>query len=182
MRQYDEALSKTTAAFSKHVEPLICKKWSLDFVHACEGKADGLDRALDYRHSIDYLLFKGGRMFGLANRVLFRREYTDKITLRKKRINIVTKEETPSDYLKFKTAIEDKDAYPEYFCVACVVDDVLVNCVAVQTADLIKFIDETNPPLRTNTDADKNQTQEYFLFDWRDMKKRGYKVWILQAA
>ena len=180
MRQYNKDLSRSVKMFNRHVEPLIRKEWQVEFIHACEGKEDGLDGALDHRHSIDYLLFKGGRMHGLANRILFKKKSANKITLRKKRINRETKEETPSDYLKLKKAIEEKDAYPEYFCVACVVDDVLVSCVTVQTVDLIKFIDETNPPIYKNIDEDKNQIQEYYCFDWRDMKKSGYKVWKLQ--
>lgn len=171
MRQYDKALTKSARAFRKHIAPLLKQKLKLDKIISCEDKNSATKRDLDYKHCIDYQLFKGGRMCGLANRILFRAELNHKFTLRKSRSN-----GTPTEHEKIKAAIENGGIYPELFCISCVVGDLVQSCAIVRTADLIKFIAETNPPTKTNTDRDKNQTQEYFCFDWRDLQKHGYNV------
>lgn len=175
MRQYNQALKKSTHAFQNFVEPLLKEKLpSLTDIFSCENELTPAEQALDYHSCIDYLLlFKGGRMYGLANRILFRAELNHKFTLRKSRSN-----GTPTEYQKLKAAMNN-GIFPKVICVSCVVDNALKSCAIVRTADLMKFIAETNPPTRTNTDYDKNQTQEYFCFDWRDMKQQGYNVWIL---
>ena len=174
MRQYDRALTKSARAFRNHIVPILKQKLKLDKIISCEDKNSATKRDLDYKHCIDYQLFKGGRICGLANRILFRAELNHKITLRKSR-----SDGTPTEHEKIKSAIENGGIYPELFCVSCIVANSVKSCALIRTADLMKFIEETNPPTRTNTDHDKNQTQEYFCFDWRDMLQCGYNVWIL---
>lgn len=174
LRQYNQALNKSTLAFQHFIEPLLKEKLQIADIFSCENEHTPAVQALDYHSCIDYLLlFKGGRMCGLANRILFRDELNHKITLRKSRSN-----GKPTEYQKLKAAMNN-GIYPKVICVSCVADNALKSCAIVRTADLMKFIEETNPPTRTNYDTDKNQTQEYFCFDWRDMQKHGYYMLIL---
>ena len=181
MNSVDRALTKSQQAFIEYVEPLIRQKLQPEYLHRCEGHKHGLEAKLDRDYCVDYIIFKGGRMHGLASRISFRRQAMHEMTLRKTRINPETGEEKPSEYFKYKAAIKSGGAYPEYFCTACFDNDELLTCTFGLVADLIAFIDETTPPLKRN-DSDKYQWQDYFVVDLRDMKKRGYKLWTLKAA
>lgn len=174
MRQYNNFLSKSARAFRKHIAPLLKQKWSLDRIISCEGQQSLEAQKDDYEHCIDYRLFKGGRQCGLANRILFKLKYKNKITLRKSRSN-----GRATEYQKLKTAVKSGGIYPEIFCVSCVVGDEIKSCTAVRTQDLLKFIDETHPPTAISYDRDKKQSQEYFYFDVSQMIQKGYHVWIL---
>ena len=174
MRQYTKQLTKSAVAFRKHIAPILKKKCGVEKIVSCEGGQSPAQRDADYQQCIDYQLFKGGRRIGLANRILFRAEYKDKITLRKARSN-----GKPTEYQKLKSAVENNGTYPEFFCISCVVDDEVKSCIIFRTSDLLKFIDETDPPVRTNYDSDKQQRQDFYCFDWAELLRQGYKVWIL---
>lgn len=176
MNSVDRALTKSQQAFIDYVEPLIRQKLQPEYLHRCEGHKQGLEAKLDRDYGCDYLIFKGGRLHGLASRVSFRKQAMHEMTLRKTRINPDTGEKKPSEYFKYKNS-ED----PKYFCFACIDNGELLTCTLGYVADLIAFIDETNPPLKRN-DSDKYQWQDYFIVDLLDMKKRGYKLWSLTAA
>lgn len=85
MNSVDKALTKSQQAFIEYVEPLIRQKLQPEYMHRCEGIAHGLEQDLDREHGCDYLIFKGGRMLGLASRVRFRRQAMHEMTLRKTR-------------------------------------------------------------------------------------------------
>lgn len=170
---YDKDLSKSAKAFEDHVAPLLKRKLKLEKIIACEDKQNDAERVLDYNACIDYLISRGEHVSGLASRVSFKPEYKDKLTLRKARSN-----GRPTEYQKLEDAI-DAGIYPKIFCAACVVDDELVSCAVVQTIDLLNFIDRYKPPIKTNFDRDKKQSQAYFVVDLLEMEQLKYPVHFL---
>ena len=170
---YDKDLSKSAKAFEDHVAPLLKRKLKLEKIIACEDKQNDAERVLDYNACIDYLLYKGGHVTGLASRISFKPDYKNKLTLRKERSN-----GRPTEYQKLEGAIKS-GIYPKIFCAACVVLDELVSCAVVQTTDLLNFIDRYKPPTKTNFDCDKKQSQAYFVVDLLEMEQLKYPVHFL---
>ena len=173
MDGYKQALKQSKRAFVKHVAPLIRRQWKVKYIHPCEGKDSGLDGTLDRKHGIDYQLFKDGVSRGLASRILFKRNFAHVFTLRHSR-----DDGRKAEYAKLKANIEAKDVFPEIFLQACVVDGKLLTCAAVATVDLLKYIEEHNPPLRENK-HDDGQHQFFWAISWHELKQAGVKLFIL---
>lgn len=174
MLNFTGALSRSMNQFKVIVQPELREILKGEF-EVIEGvTVDHLAKLLDTLSGIDAWHIDHLRgIRGIALRIQTGDKNWHTFTIRNKRSS-----GAKTEYEKRKNAIENGYLYP-YLTVQAYIksSDELLSFAVARTVDIIEYIDKGYSK-KQHTGASQIGQAEFFVIDWYDFKRRGYKIAI----
>jgi len=175
---FAESMTKTQTYFTNNVLPILKGFCSLGYkckFVEIEGHAENeITKDFDIYAGIDVyqVRYDTSTMIGIASRIQYTTTMWGTFTVRRSR-----ESGAQTEYAKRKYAIEHSLLYPKLTMQAYILPEKTVLGL-VSTCELIRYIDEFNPPVQYTSKSQKGQAS-FFVCDWQEMRKCGINVTLI---